>query len=150
MPKWSDNEGMKFTKDKKSSFIDTIMRKEKRTPHPQTYNSWVKPHSKGYSTFNQEKFTITTSIAAEKKSIPAPNQYKPHKDMSRECMERNPSKVYSLNKPIMDIKPKPTEAPGGVLNEKTIDVNRPRSAVIVFNKEKKETYITKYSSRVKK
>jgi hypothetical protein len=50
----------------------------------------------------------------------------------------------------MDIKPKPTAAPGGVLNEKTIDVNRPRSAAIIFDKEKKETYITKYSSRVKK
>ena len=93
---------------------------------------------------------MTASVADEKRAIPPPNKYNPHKDMYTEAIEKNPSRVYSKNQSILDTKPKPTPAPGGQLNDKTIDATRPRSASVVFNREKKEAYITKVTQKNKK
>ncbi len=142
--------GLKFNSDKSGSFIDLIIAQKKQIPPPNKYDNWIPPKIKGTYTYDPKKCTIAECTAYEKSFIPGPNKYKPYKDLATESLERNPSRTHTTNEPIMSVKPKPTAAPGGACNDASLNANRPRSAVCLFNREKKETFIMKITRKVKK
>ena len=62
-------------------------------PGPDTYQQWIKPKTKGFYKFSDQRYGIVSSIAYDKKGIPAPNLYKGRgKDMF-ETMQTGPSTI---------------------------------------------------------
>ena len=50
--------------------------KKYKRPGPQNYKQWIKPKTKGFYNNSEPKYSVITSTAFVKKTIPAPNVYK--------------------------------------------------------------------------
>lgn len=154
---WKENKGMMIPKDARRSFIDDLVKVKKQIPAPNKYEAKARPQSVGYSKFNESKVTILESIAFEKKAIPASNKYNPKKSMSQISKERNVPR--QSDKPDtsgchptirITLSKFKTGAPGGKLNDHSIDYNRKRSTNVQFNKDKGRSFVQQKIEHAKK
>ena len=142
---WSQNKGQMIPKEKKETYIDKIMQQKKQIPAPNKYQSWIKPRVKGCVKLKSSKCSILDSIAFEKKAIPGPNKYDYFKGLAQVSKERNIPRLRKSESAEGTIRIKKrqlvTPAPGGKLNDKTLDVNRKSTTMIKFSKAQNQTLI---------
>lgn len=127
--------------------MDEHIANKKNIPGPNKYNSWKRPASRGYTKFNAGKHSILECVSYEKKSIPGSNVYNPKPSMADISKKRNVPRAG--DKPDtsgkmtvrLQLKKDKTPAPGAKLNDKTIDVNRPRSIGIKIGKTEGKSFI---------
>ena len=82
-------------KARKLTFTAETIENSKKQKHvgPQTYQQWIKPKTKGFYKQSDDRISIVTSIAYDKKTIPGPSVYKGRGKDMYEKMKAGPSTI---------------------------------------------------------
>ena len=112
---------------------------------------------RGYANSKDERVSILEAESYGKKFIPGSNKYNPKKDMATISRQRNmprandkPDTTGTKKTDRMNIPTLKTPAPGANLDDKKLNANRPRSTMIMFNKEKGKSFVQQTITESKK